>query len=206
MKKIPAILLMMAMLLSACQSASTPVPSEVPNTATPETTATAAPVKESVSDAEKAAVSDVYQISLIINVDAYIIQEIFSGVQSGEMSDVEAYDNVLNTITVINAIDQQIPAVTPPECVALDWAQIITYQDATKEILAAWSNDEMDIDTVVKEAQAISISTTDIMIHMEEQLAATYGMDKASLSHTREETVTMMVNELKASSAEVQAE
>jgi hypothetical protein len=204
MTKISTILLMMAILLSACQSTNTPVPTTVPNTATPEPTII--PTKVSVSDAEKAAVSDVYQISLIINVDAVLIHEIFSGVQSGEMSDVEAYDNVLNAITVINAVDQQIPQVTPPECVALEWEQIITYQDATKEILAAWSNDEMDIDAVVTEAKAISTSTTDIMIHIEEQLAVTYGMDEASLRNTREETVTMMINELNASTAEVPAE
>ena len=195
MKKIPAILLMMALLLSACQSASAP-----------EATATMPPTREPISDAEKAVISDVYQISLMINVDAYLVQEIFAGVQSGEISDMDAYNHVLNAITVINTIDQQIPKITPPKSVSLDWDQMLTYQDATKKILADWSNEEMDIETVVKEAEAISVSTTDIMIHMEKQLAETYGMDEAGLRNTREETVTAMVNGLKTSTTEEQSE
>jgi hypothetical protein len=203
MKKLPVILLMMAILLSACQSANEPVATSTP---IPEPTATAIPTKEAVSDTEKAEISNVYQLSLIIHVDAVLIEEIFNGVQSGTMDDMNAYNNVLSAITVINAIDEQIPLVTPPDCISLDWEQMITYQNASKEILTAWSNDEMDIDDVVTEAQAISTSTTDIMIHIEEQLATTYGMDETNLRNLREETVTQMTAELNATNTEAQSD
>ena len=201
MKKITAILLLLTILLSACQSntmaAATPtaVPTETPVV-----------VKTPISDEVKASVSDVYQLSLIINVDAILLQDIYSGVQTGEMSDMDAYNNVLSAITVVNAIEEQIPQVNAPESIDQIWQEMIGYQETTKELLAAWSNSEMELDQVVVEIGAVSMNSTDAMVRLQEQLATTYGMDKQSLRSMREETVAQMKAELLARTLESEEE
>jgi hypothetical protein len=197
MKKITAILLLITFLFSACQSKNAVVP-----TSTTAPTETPTETSTPISDEIKASVSDVYQLSLIINVDAILLQDIFTGVQSGEMSDMDAYNNVLSAITVVNAIEEQIPLVNAPDSIAQIWQEMIGYQETTKQLLAAWSNSEMELDQVVVEISAVSTNTSDAMARLENQLAGTYGMDLQSLRSVREETVAQMKAELLAKTIE----
>jgi hypothetical protein len=169
---------------------NTPLPTPThapPPTATFTPTATPSPSRVPVELEDRALRA--YGLTLLIQLNAKGTHEIAEGLVSEELSSFQAGVMRFAIASLIQAVEEAISQLDPPEGLVSAWEQALDVHERTKEVMRRWFAEEIDSTTVVEEIAPILADAEEAASDAEEQIARAYDVARAELITKRDQVL-----------------
>lgn len=163
----------------------TPTPTPIPSP-TPTTSPTALP------EDLKEEILETWRPLLVAQMNAGMLLEAAAKVQAGELAGFESLGTLIAISAFVAAVDEALPAIEPMPELQGSWNEMLTVHERTKEILAAWYNDEIDSAQVIEQAEPLVADAESALSSAERVLANEYGVPAEELSAVRQEALQEM--------------
>lgn len=169
-------------------SVPSPEPEPSPTPTSPplvQPTPTAAPLPKGLSEQ----IEQTYTILVFIQLNAHLLSETATRVQSGELEGFEALGLVMAVAALIGAVDESIPQAESPDVLDPAWNSAIIVHEQTKELAARWLDKEVDAAQVVGEMQPVLRDIDAAVTGAEAALGTEYNVDSNLLTQKRKEII-----------------
>jgi len=142
-----------------------------------------------LNEEEKNKLLNDYKIILFIYLDANLLNETASRVNSGELSGFESLGSIIVLASMVNAVDSAINSTTAPLALDEYWKESLNIHNSTKSILSEWFNDEIDSEIVMKQAEPDFMKIVTIITNFEKEISERYGISATDLKKLREDAI-----------------
>ena len=112
--------------------------------------------------------------------------------QNDEISGFEAGIVRFAIASLFGQLDETIQSSEPIYFLGGQWAEMLEYHEAIREILLKWFDKEIDSSNIVEELPPILENMDEILSDSEEIIAGKYGIDESILSDAREEVLDVV--------------
>ncbi len=169
MKRITPLLVAL-ILLSACSSSQTVTPTPLPD--------------ELVNQ-----ILQTYRALVLIQVNAELLDETASRVQSGELVDSEETDVILALAGLIQGVEEALPQITPPDVLIPAWQDAVGVHEETRGIVRRWRDQEISSLQVIDDMAPVVTEIGAVVRSVEAALASEYNLDLELLAEQRQEII-----------------
>ena len=130
-----------------------------------------------------------YGAIVLIQLNAEGTNEIADGLVSGELASFQAGVMRLAIAAMIQAVEEAIPELAPPDPLMGAWKDALGVHEATKDVLRRWFNEEIGSHLVVTEMPPILQAAEEAVGDAEDAIEREYEIDAGELRVKREEAV-----------------
>lgn len=143
----------------------------------------------SLSDQEKQDILQAYKLTVLVQLNTELLHDTLDRTQKGELDGFEQMGILLVLGALFEAIDEAFAEIDPPDVFEAWWDDIISIHNRTREITAAWVDQEILSGEAIDRLLPIRDEINTIIIDIENALSIVYHFNPDELTQQRQQII-----------------